>query len=214
MTAAPLRAEAALRQRLREGTANAHARLEAALDLPALGQRREACLALLQGFFGFHRAWEPALAAAIDAPDFLQPRRRLALLRHDLAALGSAPADIEALPDCAAARTLCNTTAAAWGSLYVLEGSTLGGQLITRQLQAAAWWPAQGLRYFHPYGPDTGARWQQTLHCLAGLPAPWAAEVVDGAARTFELLLHWLPHAQPRPAAALPRPDNHKVHNA
>jgi heme oxygenase len=172
--------------RLREETADAHARLERDLDLLAEPLARGRFIAVLQGFHAFHQSWEPAMAAGLRDPAFFDPRRRLALLEADLAALGCGVVHLGACP---AAAQLAATLAAAMGSLYVMEGSTLGGQLIARRLAGEAWLPEGGLRYFTPYGAATGAMWQAFRERIRAVATPAnQAEIVAGARATFELL--------------------------
>jgi heme oxygenase len=139
-------------------------------------------------FESFHRAWEPRIETLIDWSAFLVPRRRLALLQADLAALGAAP-------ECGPGPDLSWLVGApaAWGSLYVLEGSTLGGQIITKALSTQAWRPAAGVTYFHGRGRQTGAFWRETTVAieaqgLAGGRDP----IIAAAVRTFESLTDWL----------------------
>jgi heme oxygenase len=111
---------------------------------------------VLQSFDAFLAAWEPTVAAALPAPwhAWLAARSRRPFLRQDLAALGIAPADaparVPALPD----------AAAAWGSVYVMEGSALGGQVVTRSLAEAGLHPHRGAAYFHGWGGETPAMWR------------------------------------------------------
>jgi heme oxygenase len=179
----------ALRAALREATAESHQRLESALDLLAQPLQPRRIGAVLQRFHGFHHAWEPALADALDDPRF---QSRLPQLRHDLRLFGLSDDQIDALPACAEAATLCATAASAWGSLYVMEGSTLGGRFIRRALQQAPAYPAGAWQYFDPHGEHTGARWNDTLARLAALPPALAPAVIDGAQRCFALLQRWL----------------------
>lgn len=202
-------AQVDLRSRLRDATSVSHRQLERRLGLldgltdPAAGRQR--FVALLGAFLGFHACWEPAVAACLPGETaWLRPRRRQHLIAQDLAALGLDAASIAALPECPAAASLCRTPAAAWGSVYVLEGSTLGGRVIARHLAAAPWCPPAGLRYFDPYGADSGRRWKEMLDRLAALPTAAADEAVDAAQRTFGLLDDWLPGA---PALPPDRPD-------
>ncbi len=119
------------------------------------------------------------------------PRLRLPLLDRDLRTLGFEAAAVNGIAPCLPAATLGDDPASVLGSLYVLEGSTLGGRLITRHLRQAAWYPPDGLRYFDPYGDDTGGRWQQTRRTLTDCSEDHD-RVIDGALRTFAILQHWL----------------------
>lgn len=190
---------ASLRQRLRESTQDAHQRLESALGSLNEKASQERILRLLGRFYGFHAAWEPALEAVMPRLLVL-PRRRLALLQSDLERLGGGADQVSSLPDSQAVQALCSDQAAAAGSLYVLEGSTLGGQLITRALKQTIWYPADGLRYFDPYGTATGQRWKETVSYLDSLPPAWARRAVASALDTFELLESWLPDAAAAPS--------------
>jgi heme oxygenase len=172
--------------RLRRETGPAHARLEAALDLLRPPLRASRFAELLDRFHSFHRAWEPAIADRLE-PAILAGRGKLALLEADLRQLGRAPSDVA----CPAA-TLARTRPAALGSLYVLEGSTLGGQVIGRPLRGTDW-AADGLRYFEPYGAGTKTMWS-TFKEFVELNSHDAAdsEIVAGAVATFDFLHDWL----------------------
>jgi len=183
--------DASLRSRLREATAPAHRRLEAALDLSAANLRRDRLIALLGRFHGFHAGWEPALRRVVPA-SIAGPRLKLSLLQDDLRRLGLDETTLRALPVCADTAVLCASEAAAAGSLYVLEGSTLGGQILQRSLRTHDWYPAEGLRYWNPYGAHTGQRWHETVSYLEARPARQGDETVNAAVSTFVLLESWL----------------------
>lgn len=188
---------------LRKAAAQAHAALEDAFDLETVMSGPQQARRVLERFYGFHVVWEAALARS-DLAGFAAARSRLPHLRADLEALGGlapgdlaqgglAEHDLAALPRCEAAARLPATRAGGVGSLYVMEGSTLGGQVISRALAAADWTPAAGLTYFNPYGPDTGPQWRAFMD--------WASEaaanddpqaVADRANETFALLQAWL----------------------
>lgn len=178
---------------LRRATAAAHQRLEEKLDLISQLSDRQAVLRVLERFYGFHVVWEAAIRRRPELRAFHEPRARLPHLRRDLAMLGRTPDDIARLAVCAPAARLAETSAAALGSFYVVEGSTLGGQVIGRGLAAAGWAPPEGLSYFTPYGAGAGEMWRAFRQWAgaqddAGDPDAVAA----GAARTFELLTGWL----------------------
>ena len=174
---------------LRARTATEHQALEDALDILQVVRRPERLRALMERFYGFHAVWEPTIAASPIAA-FAADRGRLAHLRTDLAGLGLSEAELDALPHCRPAAALAATAARAIGSLYVMEGSTLGGQVISRALKDAG---GSELAYFNPYGRETGARWRAF--------AAWAEDaaagedrgvVVASAEATFALLRSWL----------------------
>lgn len=175
-----------LAQALRQATRSAHRRLDhhpllAPLvreDLDATHYRR-----VLRTFHGLFGVLQPpvtqalaghAAAAAAAGYHFAD---RLGWLAADLAGLGVAPAAPAALapPACPDAPHLA-------GILYVIEGSTLGGQVIARQLAASLGvGAARGGRFFHGHGPDTGACWAAYWRFAAacvpegGLPAACTA---------------------------------------
>lgn len=124
-----------------------------------------------------HAPLERALAAWLP-PDWVAQRlRKAAWLRRDLRALG--------VPDDAAEAEI--TPVASWaealGVLYVLEGGTLGLQVVRKRLQADHPALHAAGRFMVGYGPDTGRQWRAFVQVLEQLPpAQWPAAV--GAARS------------------------------
>ncbi|MDB5642141.1 MAG: Heme oxygenase [Hyphomicrobiales bacterium] len=178
---------------LRQQTREQHEALESALNLLAPPLSRDRFLRVLSRFYGFHRVWEPAVAAHVELRAFMDARHRLPLLRRDLRALGLSEDAIDALPLCEDAASCVAETGEALGSLYVLEGSTLGGQIITRALSQEDWTPPQGLTSFNPYREETGRMWRdfRTFAEAQGRGRD-AARIVAGARQTFVLLTGWL----------------------
>ncbi|RYY58180.1 MAG: hypothetical protein EOO24_62055 [Comamonadaceae bacterium] len=173
---------------LRQATAARHGAIDSLLGLRSPFGRTHYGR-VLQGFEAFLTVWEPRMARAL--PPHLQPwfaaTARSALARRDLEALG--------LPTVPAAA--CVPSLDAWpdalGSLYVLEGSALGGQYIAaqarRHLGLSA---AHGAAYFHGCGTATVERWRGFQRLLAAeLDAdPVAqAQAVRGAVATFDGLI-------------------------
>ena len=179
-------ASAPLSERLRHDTADAHAALESELDL-LHDLARPRLVRVLQRFAGFHAGWEPAVARLLDEPDLWEPRRRLPALEADLARLGVAP-EAEVWP----APAWLDGPAAAWGSLYVMEGSTLGGQVIGRALRKAG---VEGLLYFDGRGREAGPLWRELRRRLDLQPDPDGVSAAAVAA--FDALRLWM-----RPASA------------
>ncbi|MCY7315236.1 MAG: biliverdin-producing heme oxygenase [Rubrivivax sp.] len=181
--------------RLKAQTRAEHLAMEDALGL----MRDDLLLAdyrrLLERYFGFYAPVEARLAGLLPSDplgglDF-ETRRKLPLLRADLAALGGPAADTLAV--CHALPPL-RTPAQAMGCLYVLEGATLGGVVISRHVQRTlGLTPDSGARYFHGNGAHTAEMWRAFRSALAGFSASAANAdaVVESANETFRSLRHW-----------------------
>jgi heme oxygenase len=176
---------------LRGATRRHHDRIDRQMDLRRLAQPQR-YVRVLQAFDAFHGSWETALAAALPPGlgPWLRQRSRRPFLRQDLQALAAAPAPWEGELRLAGAPE-------AWGSLYVLEGSALGGQMITRTLAAAGIGRTQGGAYFHGWGARTGPMWQEfRLRLDAALATPdCVRRACAGACLTFDTLSALLEHA-------------------
>lgn len=184
-------------EHLRQATRPAHERLETRLDIFNRLRDIPARRALLARFLGFYRPQESALAPYLDAvPGFDFARRRKSdILRHDLQTLGLDRDSIAALP-CDFPVTL-QDEAEAFGLCYVMEGATLGGAVITKQLEKHGI-AATGLTFFHSYGKDTGEMWRQFCARLEERCAgPAAARTIRGAVHGFTAIEAWLVAGSP-----------------
>jgi heme oxygenase len=123
----------------------------------------------------------PALRPPLEVGD----RRRAHLLIADLGALGVAeprgPVPAQQGAGC---------FAGAFGALYVIEGSRLGGRLLARQVSAAVGDAATGaLRFLGSDGTDVGHLWHElrtSLSCFAAdSDAATRDAVIAGALETF-----------------------------
>ncbi len=182
-----------LLERLKTETREAHDRIENAINLDRRIASRGAYRDLLIRFYGFHRAWEDE--AAPMAPDraFFQSRRKAQLLARDLEALGLKSEDIIGLPQC---RPLMPLPApeAVLGSMYVVEGSTLGGAVIARQVEKRLGFTAEtGCAYFRSYGRNVAVMWKSLGAKLLEASSPEADDViVESAQKTFTVMHDWL----------------------
>jgi heme oxygenase len=189
--AAPEASGGAMLAHLRSVTRPAHDALEGALGL--LDERLDlgAYRSILQRFHGFWRLWEPHVAALLQDEAMVAPRRRLHLLDADLAVLGLSSEGRAALPPCPLPEL--HDAAAALGSLYVMEGSTLGGRVIQRNVgRRLGLDGASGCSYFSGYGERTGMMWRSFLARLDREPMSQAGRIGVGATATFERLAWWL----------------------
>lgn len=182
-----------LLQRLKTETAFAHHRIEQAFDLEGRTSSRSAYRDLLVRLYGFHAAWEPAAEAALADRGFFRRRRKVKLLVADLHELGMADSEISQLALCAPTVAM-RTQAGAFGSMYVVEGSTLGSVLIARHVERRLGLGCNnGCSYFRCYGEDVGPMWKAfgtTLIAHCGSQDEKA--VVTAARRTFDILHAWL----------------------
>jgi len=190
-----------LPERLRAGTRALHDRIERNRwfgRLTASDLSRSEYLLVLARVYGHHRPAEEALARALPMlPPEVEADRRLrrtALLEADLLALGFDAVAIGSLPrwqapDFASAEE-------AIGMLYVLEGSTMGGQVIARHLAGLlGLGPGNGAGHLLPYGLEVGARWRSFRDALTELDASGRIDgerVVEAACEAFSSLDAWV----------------------
>ena len=82
------------------------------------------------------------------------------------------------------------------GSIYVMEGSTLGGAVIAKALAAEPWLPATGLRYFSPPNRRPRSDWNELQSWAEAhfAPVTWG-HIEKGAQETFALMNTW--HSTP-----------------
>ncbi|GJE16996.1 biliverdin-producing heme oxygenase [Methylobacterium marchantiae] len=183
-----------LSDRLRSETRDQHEDLERRLDWRQRMATQEGYRSLLARWWGFHRVFEPAVAAAFGA-DFAQPLGKRHLLERDLRHFGMSGEAIEALPRFSPF-TGFDDRAAILGALYVTEGSTLGGQVIAHHVRRSLGETiaSGGCAYYEGYGKrDTAAMWTSFRAFLdrSGEDSP-AGDVIDGARWTFRALATWL----------------------
>lgn len=185
-----------LLEALRTGTGLLHVALEKRLpffseQLDANWYRR-----LLQAYYGFYGPMEAALYDSGLIPDGYDAvlRVKTPTLLGDLRALGLNDYAINALPRCTQHPTF-DSPAACLGALYVLEGATLGGQVLRREMARRLGIHADnGAAFLDVYGAETGRRWKDFLDYLGRLPLDADAKqrAVDAARSTFSGFEQWL----------------------
>ena len=171
-----------------------HERIEGRLPLMEPALTRDRYIVVLQGFHAYYAALEPRIHAvpslALHLPDHEQ-RRKLARLDADLGVLGAEippPAPAHRVP------TVCSVDDAL-GALYVLEGATLGGQLIARHLRARLALDAgSGAAFFGNAGEPVGPAWRRFGDAVErwGGEGASPAAMIDAASATFRTLDDWL----------------------
>ncbi len=183
--------------RLRQETSEQHAALEAGLALLDPSLSRADYGALLEKFFGYYAPLEAKLKARQEWTELgldYSTRQKCPQLERDLAVFGVSAGALAALPRCTEMPPLVSVQQVL-GSLYVIEGATLGGQIITRHLEKNfGLTPETGGAFFAGYGAETGPRWKEfcALLTAAADRLHGENEIVASANRTFETLRHWL----------------------
>ncbi len=179
---------------LKAQTRPLHDRLEACVDLPQRLQSLEAYQQLLAAFYGFYLPVETRLAECAElqrAGLDIEPRRKVALLVQDLQQWD---VDVDSLPRTTDLPAVASAPEA-FGCLYVLEGATLGSQIIKRLLvQQLAISAENGGAFFNAYGERVGLMWDAFRQSLSQYAATHPQErdaIVSAAQDTFRKLEAW-----------------------
>ncbi len=157
-----------LRFRLRQATRDAHLRLEAEVDFDRRMTSLEAYRAFMEEFYRFVRPVETALRSCglEELPIDYASRRKMGWIEADLKDLGHTDETLEDLPEFSGAPPLTNAMEAL-GALYVLEGSSLGRQVmlgkLAERLNVRPEWAGH---FFNGYGKKTGAMWASFVAAL------------------------------------------------
>ena len=185
-----------LRFRLRQATAEAHKNVETAMALEERCTALPAYRALLSELWGLYAPLEARLATlqwdsvGIDFPQ----RTKTPWLQADLTILGASEFDIEALPRAVDLPSI-QCLADGFGALYVLEGASLGGQIIMRRIKSDLGLDQRtGARFFSSYGADVGERWRGFVATMTAFGnAEDRVQAMERAAlATFDSFLLWL----------------------
>jgi heme oxygenase len=154
----------------------------------------------LEASWGFYVALEAKLSCESFGgalPDY-DSRRKLPLLTEDLKMLGATESQILALERCPAL-PVCQDPASAFGCLYVIEGSTLGGQTLAPMVRERLGMAAGGVRFLSSYGEQVMPMWRTFLQSLEACCALHEnqASATRTAVETFASLEHWLCERSP-----------------
>ncbi len=158
-------------------------------------RNQEAYSHLLRSMHSYLQPVEAAVFQQLSSRDLPDEgnRRTTTFMINDLDQLGAVPEPATTnIP-------VIDSPAAAFGALYVLEGSTLGGQIVGAILRKNLPPELQATRYFDSYGDQTKAMWNTFIEHLNafGDAHPEATDTVIRTARqTFEFFQHHLQAAQ------------------
>jgi len=148
---------------------------------------------LLKIFYSYFGGLEQLINPYISAENLsdYEHRRKSRAIANDIKILGGEVpvlAGVDSLP-------AIQNELQAFGALYVIEGSTLGGKIIAEMLQKhLSFNNGDGLSFFTGYGENSMQMWgtfKQTLNAMAQRDKD-ETEVIATANETFIKFKHWL----------------------
>jgi heme oxygenase len=183
-----------LLEQLKSETLSNHQQLEKHLIVKLKGmQSPEDYINILQIFYAYFGALEDQINQFIGVdqlPDYAE-RRKTESIKNDILALNGI------VPEKATAVDLpeIGSLLQAFGALYVIEGSTLGGQVISKMIsKQLALDDDAGISFFKSYGEQTMAMWEKFKTVLEQHAASQYAadEITEAANETFGKFRLWM----------------------
>ncbi len=176
--------------RLKERTAHQHQQTEDGVDLMSADFSLEDYRNLLIKFYAFYQSFEIKMRESLvnhridlnyaerqNAPKLLFDLKNLGMPESEIAKIGH----FEDLP-------ALDSMEKVFGALYVVEGSTLGGQYISRHLKEKFHLDeTNGIAFFSGYGKDTGKMWNDFREKITAFSATSDdhEEIIRSANDTF-----------------------------
>jgi heme oxygenase len=179
------------RARLKLETASYHVRAERSFPLMGADLDVETYAEVLKRLYGFIKGWEIWAGSAnrIWIDELLMTRRKSLLLMADLQHFGiSVPTAVYPGPKLARAER-----PEFLGAMYVVEGSTLGGQYIARQVERVlSLRSGEGDAYFRGYEGRTALMWRDFTNILDDVPDCDAESLIRAAQQMFMDFTEWM----------------------
>lgn len=182
-----------LRDKLKQETKDLHTKIESVPLLKTImadNITRDQYQILLQGFYGYIAPCEEIIQS-LPSHFLLTNREKTALLEKDFLALGMEINSIHKLNRCSHLPDLSNYEHVL-GYLYVLEGSTLGGQLIVKMIKKCPAKIHKEVHYFYGYGKNTLAKWEAFCNLLNTVKKGQHTQIIASAHQTYERLYDWM----------------------
>jgi heme oxygenase len=144
-----------LSEKIKDATKTGHLKLEKIVvrELKSIKSNNDYA-AFLRKFYIYFSQVERTIAPYINdrlLPDYTE-RRNSSYLKADIESLG---ASINETP--VVEVPVISNTVEAFGALYVMEGSIMGGRIIIQMLEKLG--IEDGLSFFSGYGQETGQKW-------------------------------------------------------
>lgn len=180
-------------ERLRQATKPVHAQLDHTV-FPIIRTVRsvEDYSRLLQIFYGFFKPMYDCLDIYLqkDKLTDYHTRRKPERILEDLFVLTGKHSDINL---CIHVPVITNS-AQAFGCMYVLEGSTMGGGILCKRIaENLGFADRHSLSFFHGYGENNLSMWSLFLQAMEN-PANEESEeeLIDAAIATFKSFHKWI----------------------
>ena len=182
-----------LHQSLKAQTAQLHNEIEKDLNLLRQDFSLRDYETVLKRFYRFYISLEDSLRKSNYAM-LLEKRSKTELLLKDLSFFGIRKNELEGTFDKVALPL--NSPEEILGAFYVLEGSTLGGRVLTQHFSSKFdFSPEGGINFFNGYGDKTGLYWKEYLEFM---DKEWKEKklneelIISSAQKTFQVLHQWL----------------------
>ena len=124
---------------------------------------------VLKTFYGFYYPLEEKIYSLEEINDLelsLERRRKTKLLVKDMKVLGITQDEIDSIKMCSSLPDL-NNTAKVLGCMYVIEGATLGGQIIAKKLnETLNLEQDNGCAFFNSYNEDLRPLWKEFCYSI------------------------------------------------
>jgi heme oxygenase len=182
-----------LQERLKTATKGNHDELEELMFVNEIMNKtltREQYKTLLATNYIVHSAIESRLHEALDA-DLktileVDTRYKLAALEQDLEEMEISKADLDAL-DFDFLKSQDFNNASSLGAMYVLEGATLGGNVIQKKLRANPAFENLSLNYYTVYAQNLMSNWLSFVKVLnTSVPEADFAQAEASAVKLFK----------------------------
>lgn len=179
-----------LAEQLKEQTLAYHQQLEKKLVRQIKMIETEAdYVKLLMLFYAYFGGLEEKINNFIDTahlPDH-DKRRKTAAIADDIRTFEANPAAKASGADL----PQIENAAQAFGALYVIEGSTLGGSIISKMISGKLG-IRNGLSFFNGYGEVSHEMWEQFKDTINTLPETDHTAVIEAANQTFLKFSNWI----------------------
>lgn len=151
---------------------------------------------ILRIFYGYFSPLEKEISKIKLIQQYLpdyDTRRKASMIKVDLLSLKAIKPE-ETLAICHDLPEI-KTASQAFGCLYVLEGSTLGGRMIAKSLKKNLNLDhTHGASFFNGYGQETGSKWKTFQEALSNFSLNFKEdhEVIKSANDTFHKFEIWI----------------------